>query len=61
MHVRPVSDYVHFREWIMETELEDEKSGRVMEFLWHVIFGKGAVQYVSFHLFPFSVNREGNC
>lgn len=51
VHVRPLSDYVHFREWILETELEDEKSGRVMEFLWHVIFGKGAVQYVLFFFF----------
>ena len=41
---RPLSDYTHFRDWIVETEKSDAKSGRVMEFLWHVIFGKKAVQ-----------------
>lgn len=40
---RPLSDYVRFREWIMDTEKSDAKSGRVLEFLWHVIFGKDAV------------------
>ena len=44
VHARPVADYMHFRQWILDTELNDAKSGRVMEFLWHVIFGKGAVQ-----------------
>ena len=40
---RPLSDYVRFREWIVDTEKSDAKSGRVLEFLWHVIFGKDAV------------------
>ena len=40
---RPLSDYERFREWIVETEKSDAKSGRVLEFLWHVIFGKDAV------------------
>ena len=40
---RPLSDYERFREWIVETEKSDAKSGRVLEFLWHVIFGKEAV------------------
>jgi Protein of unknown function (DUF3431) len=40
---RPLEDYVSYRQWILDTELNDEKSGRVMEFLWHVIFGKEAV------------------
>ena len=39
---RPLKDYNHFRDWIMDTEATDAKSGRVMEFLWHVIFGKDA-------------------
>jgi len=43
VRIRPLSDYIHFREWIVETEKSDAKSGRVMEFLWHVIFGKDAV------------------
>ena len=40
---RPLEDYVKFRDWILETEESDAKSGRVMEFLWHVIFGRDAV------------------
>ncbi|CAF9936263.1 MAG: hypothetical protein ALECFALPRED_006749 [Alectoria fallacina] len=40
---RPVGDYERFREWIVDTEKSDAKSGRVLEFLWHVIFGKDAV------------------
>ena len=40
---RPRSDYIKFRDWVIDTEKDDAKSGRVMEFLWHVIFGKEAV------------------
>lgn len=40
---RPLSDYQHFRNWIVDTEQSDAKSGRVMEFLWHVVFGKDGV------------------
>ncbi|KAJ5104819.1 hypothetical protein NUU61_002166 [Penicillium alfredii] len=40
---RPLSDYVKIRQWVLDTELKDSSSGRVMEFLWHVIFGMEAV------------------
>ena len=40
---RPVGDYERLRGWIVETEKSDALSGRVMEFLWHVVFGKEAV------------------
>lgn len=40
---RPLSDYEQFRDWIIDTEKSDAKSGRVLEFLWHVIFGKDSV------------------
>ena len=40
---RPLSDYEHFRQWIIDIELTDAKSGRVFEFLWHIIFGMEAV------------------
>lgn len=40
---RPVGDYERFREWVVETEKSDAKSGRVLEFLWHVIFGMEAI------------------
>ncbi|MCJ1463953.1 hypothetical protein MMC07_002563 [Pseudocyphellaria aurata] len=40
---RPLSDYEKIRQWIIDTEKSDAQSGRVMEFLWHVIFGMDAV------------------
>ncbi|KAL6715520.1 hypothetical protein ACLMJK_006481 [Lecanora helva] len=40
---RPLRDYEHFRQWILDTDLTDAKSGRVFEFLWHVIFGMDPV------------------
>ena len=40
---RPLDDYIQFRQWVLDTEKNDARSGRVMEFLWHVIFGKEAV------------------
>lgn len=39
---RPREDYIHFREWLLMTRLDDITSGRVMEYLWHIIFGKEA-------------------
>lgn len=41
---RPLSDYEHFRGWIFDTVKTDRESGRVFEYLWHVIFGMEAVQ-----------------
>ncbi|KAI4179742.1 MAG: hypothetical protein LQ348_005334 [Seirophora lacunosa] len=40
---RPLSDYESFRKWIFDTNLDDAKSGRVLEFLWHIIFGMDAI------------------
>ena len=40
---RPREDYIRFREWVTQTDRDSASSGRVMEFLWHVIFGKEAV------------------
>jgi len=40
---RPREDYIRFRQWVIDTDKDDATSGRVMEFLWHVIFGKEAV------------------
>ncbi|KAJ5685654.1 hypothetical protein N7536_008273 [Penicillium majusculum] len=40
---RPLEDYIKFRQWIIDTELSDASSGRVMEFLWHIIFGMEGV------------------
>lgn len=40
---RPLSDYEALRQWVVDTPLSDARSGRVLEFLWHVIFGMDAV------------------
>lgn len=40
---RPIEDYIMFRDWLYGTAENDAKSGRVMEYLWHVIFGKDSV------------------
>ena len=32
---RPREDYFRFREWLLSTELNDDASGRVMEYSWH--------------------------
>lgn len=40
---RPRDDYIAFRNWLTETTLDDAKSGRVFEYLWHIIFDAGAV------------------
>ena len=37
---RSKEEYVRYREWVLKTDLSDAVSGRVMEFLWHVIFGR---------------------
>ena len=41
---RPLQDYIAIREWLIDTEMDDAQSGRVLEYLWHVIFGRAAVQ-----------------
>jgi hypothetical protein len=43
IYQRPVEDYVEIRQWLLDTDLDNAHSGRVMEYLWHVIFGKEAV------------------
>ncbi|KAJ9668446.1 hypothetical protein H2201_001494 [Coniosporium apollinis] len=40
---RPLEDYVRYRQWLLETELDDDVSGRIMEYLWHYIFGQDLV------------------
>lgn len=37
------TEYVRLREWLAKTPLTDAISGRVMEYSWHVWFGKEAV------------------
>ena len=40
---RPKTDYQHFLKWLMDTDLNDDISGRIFEYMWHIIFGKNAV------------------
>lgn len=40
---RPLYEYEKYYTWLMETPLKDETSGRVFEYLWHVLFGQDPV------------------
>ncbi|KXL48576.1 hypothetical protein M433DRAFT_14 [Acidomyces richmondensis BFW] len=40
---RPKKDYERYRRWLLETKLTDDLSGRIMEYSWHMIFGKESV------------------
>ena len=40
---RDRKDYKRYRQWLLDTALDDDTAGRVFEYLWHVIFGKDAV------------------
>ncbi|PPJ49813.1 hypothetical protein CBER1_03328 [Cercospora berteroae] len=40
---RPKADYERIRDWLLETPLNDYLSGRVLEYMWHVILGQEAV------------------
>ena len=43
VHMRPLEDYQKYYKWLMDTPLKDETSGRVFEYLWHIIFGQDPV------------------
>lgn len=40
---RSQSDYIRYRRWLLDTEWNSDVSGRVMEYMWHIIFGKDPV------------------
>ncbi|KAK2799981.1 hypothetical protein FQN51_006410 [Onygenales sp. PD_10] len=40
---RSLSEYQHFRQWLLDTPLNDDLSGRIFEYSWHIIFGKNPV------------------
>ncbi|KAK4555728.1 hypothetical protein LTR86_006948 [Recurvomyces mirabilis] len=42
VHLR--SEYVRWRQFVIETEFSDALIGRVLEYMWHIIFGRQAVQ-----------------
>jgi hypothetical protein len=37
---RPIEDYKRYRQWLLDTPLDDDISGRILEYSWHIIFGK---------------------
>ena len=40
---RPREDYERYRQWLLETDLPDYLSGRILEYSWHMILGAPAV------------------
>lgn len=40
---RSAADYVRARQWLITTPLPDNVSGRLMEYLWHILFGQPPV------------------
>ncbi|KAF2158330.1 hypothetical protein M409DRAFT_71693 [Zasmidium cellare ATCC 36951] len=40
---RPLEDYKRYHQWLMDTSLNDDISGRILEYLWHIIFGMDPV------------------
>lgn len=40
---RPREFYINAREWLLETKLDDATSGRVFEYMWHIVFGRDPV------------------
>ncbi|OJD11075.1 hypothetical protein AJ78_08075 [Emergomyces pasteurianus Ep9510] len=43
VHKRPKEEYEHYRNWLLNTSLSDEMSGRIFEYSWHMIFGRNSV------------------
>lgn len=35
---RPEEEYRRIRRWLLDTPLDDHVSGRIMEYVWHIIF-----------------------
>ena len=38
IRARPKTDYIFYRNWLLQTDLEDYLSGRIWEYLWPVVF-----------------------
>lgn len=37
--MRPKRVYIIIRQWLVDTEMDNYFSGRVMEYTWHILFG----------------------
>ncbi|KAB8345841.1 hypothetical protein FH972_022896 [Carpinus fangiana] len=42
VEARPREDYVRIRDWLWTTKLPDSVSGRILEYVWHILMGKPA-------------------
>lgn len=40
VHTLPLRFYEHVRQWLIDSELNSATSGRVLEYAWHIMFGK---------------------
>ncbi|KAF3402077.1 hypothetical protein F1880_009868 [Penicillium rolfsii] len=40
---RPLSDYKRMYDWVLNNDLPDEVTSNIMEYSWHIIFGKDPV------------------
>ncbi|KAI5359213.1 hypothetical protein Slin14017_G101150 [Septoria linicola] len=40
---RSKADYKRIRDWLLATTLNDALSGRILEYMWHIIFGQQAI------------------
>lgn len=40
---RPLSDYKRMYNWVLNNDLPDEVTSNIMEYSWHIIFGKEPV------------------
>lgn len=43
IRAQPKAQYERIRTWLLTTELKDQISGRIIEYMWHIIFGMPAV------------------
>ncbi|PSN66285.1 hypothetical protein BS50DRAFT_495128 [Corynespora cassiicola Philippines] len=66
---RKKEEYEKYREWLLNTDLDDSISGRILEYSWHMIFGKEPVHCPSakdcyckvFGLCDLQCKEKGSC
>ncbi|RMZ90037.1 hypothetical protein DV736_g2747, partial [Chaetothyriales sp. CBS 134916] len=45
LRVKPLSEYVRVRDWVLNAPLPDDISGLIMEYSWHMFFGQPDVHW----------------
>lgn len=43
VHQRPRTFYLRAHQWLLDADLDDATTGRVFEYMWHIIFGQDPV------------------